>query len=177
MRKLALLLVVAVCCSLAGLFVAQAGEYPSTPYTGSTEFERMKQLVGAWEGTSDMAKEGEKVRVEYRLTAGGSALVETLFPGGAEEMVSVYHDRKGKLAMTHYCMLRNQPRMSLAKADAQAIELVFAREGNDIAPAKEKHMHGVRITFADNDHIIQKWTLFEKGKDNGGVTLKLTRVR
>src|SRR6266480_4580961 len=122
MRKLAPLLIAAVCFSLAGLFVAQAGEYQSTPYTGSAEFERVKQLVGAWEGTSDMGKEGEKVRVEYRLTAGGSALVETLFPGSAEEMVSVYHDRKGKLAMTHYCMLRNQPRMTLAKADAQTIE-------------------------------------------------------
>jgi hypothetical protein len=114
--------------------------------------------------------------VEYHLTAGGSALVETLFPGSPEEMVSVYQDQKGKLAMTHYCMLRNQPRMTLTKADAQTIELVFARKGNDIDPAKEKHMHALLITFTDNDHIVQKWTLFEKGKDKGGVTLKLARV-
>lgn len=177
MRKLAALLIAAACFSLAGLVLAHAGEYQSAQYIGSKEFERMKQLVGAWEGTSDMGKEGEKVRVEYRLTAGGSALVETLSPGSAEEMVSVYHDRKGKLAMTHYCMLRNQPRMTLAKADAQTIELVFARKGNDIDPAKEKHMHAVRITFTDNDHIVQKWTLFEKGKDKGWVTLKFARVR
>jgi hypothetical protein len=170
-------MIAAVCFSLAGLFVAHAGEYPSAPYTGSKEFERMKQLAGAWEGTSDMGKEGEKVRVEYRLTSGGSAVVETLSPGSAEEMVSVYHDRKGKLAMTHYCTLRNQPRMTLAKADAQTIELVFARKGNDIDPAKEKHMHAVRITFTDNDHIVQRWTLYDKGKDAGGVTMKLTRVR
>lgn len=176
MRKVTTLLCTAVGLFLSGLVVAHAGEYQSAPYTGSPEFERMKQLVGAWEGTSDMGKEGEKVRVEYRLTAGGSALVETLFPGSGEEMVSVYHDRKGKLDMTHYCMLRNQPRMTLAKADAQTIELVFARKGNDINPAKEKHMHGVRITFTDNDHIVQKWTMFDKRKDTGGVTLKLTRV-
>jgi hypothetical protein len=162
---------------LAGLVVAQAGEYQSAPYTGSAEFERMKQLVGVWEGTSDMGKPGEKVKVEYRLSSGGSALIETLSPGSGEEMVSVYTDPKGKLAMTHYCMLRNQPRMTLAKADAQAIELTFARKGNDINPAKEKHMHGVRITFTDNDHIVQKWTLYDKGKDAGGVTLQLTRVR
>ncbi len=177
MRKLASLLIVAVCFSLAGLFVAYAAEYQSAPYTGSAEFERMKQLVGVWEATSEMGKEGEKLRVEYRLTAGGSALVETLFPGSAEEMVSVYHDQKGKLAMTHYCMLRNQPHMTLGKADAQTIELVFARKGNDINPAKEKHMHAVRITFTDNDHITEKWTMFENGKDKGGVTFKLTRVR
>lgn len=176
MRRLAALLIAAACLSFAGLFIANAGEPPSAPYTGSTEFERMKQLVGAWEGTSDMGKKGEKVRVEYRLTAGGSALVETLSPGSAEEMVSIYHDRKGKLAMTHYCMLRNQPRMTLAKADGQTIEMVFARKGNDINPAKEKHMHAVRITFTDNDHIVQKWTHYDKGKAAGGVTFTLTRV-
>lgn len=176
MRKLALLLVVSICFSLGGPFAAHAGEPQAAPYTGSAEYERMKLLAGAWEGTSDMGKKGEKARVEYRLTAGGSALIETLFPGSAEEMVSVYHDRQGKLAMTHYCMLRNQPRMTLAKADTQTIELVFASKGNDIDPAKEKHMHAVAITFTDNDHIIQKWTLFENGKDKGGVTLSLTRV-
>jgi hypothetical protein len=177
MRKLTPLLIAAVCCSLAGLIVAHAGEHHPASTAGSAELERMKQLAGAWEGTSDMGKEGEKVRVEYRLTAGGSAVVETLFPGTAEEMVSVYHDRHGKLAMTHYCMLRNQPRMTLGKADAQTMELVFARKGNDIDPAKEKHMHAVHIAFTDNNHITQKWTMYENGKDKGGVTLKLTRVR
>ena len=176
MKIMALLVIAALCFSLTGHFVAFAGDNQSAPYSGSKELERMKQLVGAWEGTSDMGKEGEKVRVEYRLTAGGSALVETLFPGSPEEMVSVYHDRKGKLAMTHYCMLRNQPRMTLKKADGQTLELVFAKD-NDINPAKETHMHGVRITFEDNDHIVQKWTLFEKGKDKGGVTLKLARMK
>jgi hypothetical protein len=177
MKKITQVVVMAVCVTVFGLFPAHAGEHQTSPHVGSGEFERMKQLVGAWEGTSDMGKEGEKVRVEYRLTSGGSALVETLSPGSAEEMVSVYHDRKGKLAMTHYCTLRNQPRMALAKADAQSIELVFARKGNDIDPAREKHMHAVRITFTDNDHIVQRWTLYDKGKDAGGVTMKLTRVR
>jgi hypothetical protein len=169
-------MIAVVCFSLALPLFTHAGEHQTAPYTGSAEFERMKGLVGAWEGRSDMGKEGEKVRVEYRLTAGGSALVETLFPGGAEEMVSVYHDRKGKLAMTHYCMLHNQPRMTLSKADAHKIEMVFARRGNDIDPAREKHMHSVVITFTDKDHIIQKWTMYEKGKEKGGVTLTLTRM-
>ena len=136
----------------------------------------MKLLVGAWEGTSGMGKEGDKVRVEYRLTAGGSAIVETLFPGSPEEMVSVYHDRKGQLAMTHYCMLHNQPRMTLKKADAQTLELVFAKD-NDIDPAKETHMQALSITFEDNEHIVEKWTSFEKGKADRGVTFKLKRVR
>jgi hypothetical protein len=90
MKKLALLSIAAVTFTLAALWVAQAAKDQPAPYSSSKEFERMKLLVGQWEGTSDMGKEGEKVRVEYRLTAGGSALVETLFPGSGEEMASVY---------------------------------------------------------------------------------------
>jgi len=66
--------------------------------------------------------------------------------------------------------------MALAKFDAQSLELVFAPMGNDINPAVEKHMHAESLAFTDKDHIDQKWTLFGKGKDAGGVTLKLTRV-
>lgn len=177
MRRVISLLCTAACLFLAGPLVTHAGEHQSAPYKGSPEFERVKQLVGVWEGTSDMGKAGEKVRVEYRLTSGGSALVETLSAGNGEEMVSVYHDQKGKLAMTHYCTLRNQPHMTLAKSDAQSFELVFAKKGNDINPAKEKHMHAVSFTFTDNDQFVQKWTLFDKGKMAGEVAFKLTRVR
>jgi hypothetical protein len=67
--------------------------------------------------------------------------------------------------------------MTLAKADAQTIELVFAKKGSDIDPTKEKHMPAARITFTDNDHITQHWTLFENGTPKGGVTFTLTRVR
>ena len=176
MKKSARLMIAVVWFSFTGLFAAYAGEHQSGLYTYSMEFERLKQLVGAWEGTSYMGKEGEKVRVEYRLTAGNSALVETLFPGTPEEMVSIYHDRKGKLAMTHYCMLHNQPRMTLKKIDARTLDFVFAKD-NDINPAKETHMHALSIAFEDNDHIVQKWTTFEKGKAKGVVTFKLTRVR
>ena len=147
MRKLALLLVATICFSLGGPFAAHAGEPQSAPYTGSAEFERMKQLVGAWEGTSDMGKKGEKVRVEYRLTAGGSALIETLFPGSAEEMVSVYHDRQGKLAMTHYCMLRNQPRMTLAKSRC-------ADDRTGVRQERERHRSGEGETYACRGYYL-----------------------
>lgn len=176
MRRVATIVFAAIFFSFAGHFVADAGEHKAAPYGGSKEFERMKQLVGVWEGASDMGKQGEKVRVEYRLTAGGSALVETLFPGTPGEMISVYHDSKGKLAMTHYCSLHNQPRMTLRKADAKTIELGFAKH-NDINPARETHMHDLSITFTDKDHIVQKWTMFEKGKAAKVATFNLSRVR
>jgi hypothetical protein len=175
MKLRSLLLSTAPGLLLAGLVAAY--EHQSSPYAGSAQFERMKRLSGTWEGTSDMARPGEKVRVEYSLTAGDSAVIEKLFPGSRDEMVSVYTDRGGKLAMTHYCMLHNQPRMILTRADGKTLELTFAPTGNDINPEKEKHMHGVRISFTDSNHIVQKWVLYDNGKASGGVTLQLARVK
>ena len=149
-----------------GLSMAYAGEGSSTPYSGSKGFERMRELAGVWEGTSNMPKEGEKVRVEYRVSSGGSSIVETLFPGTPHEMVSVYFDNRGQLTMTHYCALRNQPRMKLQKEDAQNLNFMFAG-GTNIDPKKDAYMRSLTITFVDKDHMIEKWTLSADGKERG----------
>jgi len=176
MKRVAYMSFVFACLLLVGSSLAYAMEGGGTPYSGSKEYERMKQLVGVWEGTSNMGKERERVKVEYRLTAGGSAIVETLFPGTPEEMVSVYYDRKGKLSMTHYCMLQNQPSMKLQKASVDALDFTFAK-GNGINPKKDPHMHALTISFVDKDHIVQNWTLFEDGREKGVTKLNLSRVR
>jgi hypothetical protein len=176
MRKITYIYVVLACLLLAGSFVAYAGEGQGVPYSGSKEYERMRQLVGVWEGTSNMGKEGQPVKVDYRLTAGGSAIVETLFPGTREEMISVYYDRKGRLSMTHYCMLQNQPVMKLQNASADKLDFVFTR-GNGIDPKKDPHMHALTISFVDKDHIVQNWTFFEAGKQKEVTKLTLSRLR
>jgi len=175
MKRIAYILLVFACLLLVGSFVAYAGEGRGAPYSGSKEYERMKQLVGVWEGTSNMGKEGQRVRVEYRLTAGGSAIVETLFPGTSEEMISVYYDNKGKLSMTHYCMLQNRPFMKLQKAGPDTLDFVFSK-GGGIDPKKDAHMHALIISFVDKDHIVENWTYFEDGKEKGVTKLNLSRV-
>ena len=176
MKKSIYALVAGVYLLFVGLVMAYAGEHSHLPYSGSKEFERMKELAGVWEGTSNnMPKEGGKVRVEYRLSSGGSSVVETLFPGTAHEMVSVYYDNKGQLTMTHYCALRNQPRMKLQNADAQNLHFVFV-DGSNIDPMKDAYMHSLTISFVDKDHIIQKWTLFVDGKEKETSVFELSRV-
>jgi hypothetical protein len=175
MKRIAYISFVFACLVLVGAFVTYAGDWRGSPYPGSKEYERMRQLVGVWEGTSNMGKEGQRVKVEYRLTAGGSAIVETLFPGTPEEMISVYHDNQGKLSMTHYCMLQNQPNMRLLNASAGRLDFIFA-EGNGINPKKDSHMHALTISFVDQDHVIQNWTLFESGRETGVTRLDLSRV-
>ncbi len=160
---------------LIGLGVAFAEEHSLGPYSGSKEFERMKELTGVWEGTSNMPKEGERVKVEYRLSSGGSSIVETLFPGTPHEMVSVYFDNKGQLMMTHYCALRNQPAMKLQKADTKSLNFMFAG-GTNIDPKKDAYMRSLTITFVDNNHITEKWTLSKGGKEQETSIFELSRV-
>ncbi len=159
-----------------GLSLAYGAEGSLPPYSGSPGFERMKELAGVWEGTSNMGKEGEKGKVEYHLSSGGSSIVETLFPGTPHEMVSVYFDNKGQLTMTHYCALHNQPRMKLQKSDGQNLNFMFSG-GTNINPRKDAHMHSLTITFVDKNHIIERWTLFEAGKEKETSVFDLTRVK
>lgn len=100
----------------------------------------------------------------FKVTAGGSAVHETNFPGQPEEMVSVYHLDKGDLVMTHYCMLGNQPRMKAdPKAPANQIKWVFAG-GTNFDPAKDMHMHSAVLTFVDDDHITLDGEAWDGGK-------------
>ena len=175
MKKVVLLVTTVACLALLQSVFAGLGETQGSSYSGSKEFERIKNLAGIWEGTSNMGKEAQKVRVEYRSTAGGSAMVETLFPGTPEEMISVYYDREGRLVMTHYCMLQNQPHMRLDRSALDRLDFLFS-EGGNIDPAKDSHMHALTLSFPDKNRLIQKWTFFEDGKEKGVTVLTLTRI-
>jgi hypothetical protein len=80
---------------------------------GSAEFEKMKTLVGTWKGTTDIGQGPIEMTVTYRVLAAGSVVEERVFAGTPNEMVTMYFDRDGKLALTHYCMLGNRPAMVL----------------------------------------------------------------
>jgi len=143
-------------------------------HAGSEQLEKIKKLSGIWEGSESESDNEMNVTLEYKVTAGGSAVIETLFPGTPKEMISIYHDRKGKLFMTHYCMLKNRPVMEFKKEDGNRIDLIFSKK-SDVNPKKDPHMHALSIEFIDDNHITQKWTLFEKGKEKHVSIFKLTR--
>lgn len=156
--------------------IALADEmHPPLP-PSSQEFSRLKDLVGTWEGTDPHSKESQKLTVEYSLTSGGSALMEKLSVGTPQEMVSIYHDQGGKLMMTHYCMIGNQPRLELKKSSPQKLELSLAKQSGLDSPQK-LHMHALTITFQDKDHITQTWTSQENGKDKESTVINLSRVK
>jgi len=149
---------------------------PQTPLKGSAELERLKTLVGRWEGTTTMGNKPEKATVDYAITSNGSAVMETLGKGTSHEMVSIYHDRNGKLSMTHYCAMGNQPRLDLAKADASSLELVLGKD-TGIDPVKDSHMHSLTLATPDKDHLTHTWTHWENGKEKDRTTFTLTRAK
>lgn len=172
MRRLLMIILAVACTGSAALAEPQQG---SGTKTHSAEFEKLKTLVGRWDGTSAHDGKTEDVSVTYHLTSGNTAIVETLSPGTAHEMVSVYHDENGKLVMTHYCMLGNQPKLDVKRNAGSEIELGFAAD-NSIDP-KSDHMNGVRFTFIDADNIVQHWSGIHSGKPTPPVIFKLARAK
>src|SRR5712672_4697508 len=129
-----------------------AADQPAKPYQGTPEFERMKALVGTWKGNADMGQGPMDFTVEYRLVSGGSAIEERIFAGTPKEMVTMYHDRKGRLQLTHYCMLGNQPGMLLKSADAKTIKFDFDPKCG-LDEKSGMHMHALTISFDAADTI------------------------
>lgn len=178
MKKVFLLLLGFSILSLAAAHADEAKKEECVlppPYVGSAEFQKMKSLAGTWEGADPMSPDG-KMKVIYEVTSNGSAVVERMGPGTPSEMVSVYHDEKGKLAMTHYCAIGNQPRLALASSTPDTIKLDFAK-GNVINPKKEDHMHSVVMTFVGPDKLRQSWSGYKDGKPMEPMVVTLTRIK
>lgn len=143
--------------------------------TQPTALDRMKQLEGEWTGEGTHGTEKMPVTVTYHVTAAGSAVMETLFPGTPHEMVTMYTLDGGKLVLTHYCAMGNQPRMKL-RAGGSPDELVFEFAGGPgIDPGKDAHMHDALLRFTDAGHLHAEWTSWMKGKPGEKATFDLTR--
>lgn len=152
--------------------VAMAGDQAPEPKKGSAEFEKMKTLVGTWTGKTDMGQGPIDITIRYRLLAGGSVLEEKVFEGTPQEMVTMYYDQDGKLALTHYCMLGNRPSMTLKSADDKTIKFNFDKACG--INEKESHMHAMTITFDDANTITTSCKAIMDGKEvpDHSTTLK-----
>lgn len=155
---------------------ASADEGMHPPYTGSPAFEQMKQLAGKWELTMDMGKGPQTFNAEYKVTSGGSVVVETMMTGTPMEMINVYHDNsKKKLHMIHYCGSHNQPKMSLINVKEN--ELIFDLASDaDIDVSHQEHMHSVSLHFNGPDSLTQTWTNYENGQSKKTVEIAYKRV-
>jgi hypothetical protein len=153
----------------------QDGKLP-TPRTNAA-LEKMKKLAGTWMMADKDGKATDQVASIVKVTAGGSAVHETLFPGQPLEMISVYTVDGSDLYMTHYCVLGNQPRL---KADPKSPEnqIVFRFiGGGNLDVTKDKHMHDATLTIVDDDHLEVNGTGWENGGPAKDMCCGLKLVR
>jgi hypothetical protein len=142
----------------------------------SPEFERMKSLVGSWKGMVDMGQGPVEMVAQYRLLAGGSVLEERVFAGTPNEMITMFYDKDGKLALTHYCVFGNRPAMVMKSADSTTIRFDFDQTcGIDVK--KEPHMHSLTLTFDDADTITASCKALMDGKEMPEKPTTLRRVK
>lgn len=125
-------------------------------------FAQLKSLTGSWEGKDPT---GNSLRVSWRETAGGSALMSEILGTGPENMISMFHmDGPSRLLMTHYCGAGNQPRMQASVSpDGKTITFTFV-DGTNIAPGAG-HMQKMVLTMLDDNHHTEDWTFLDHGKE------------
>jgi hypothetical protein len=142
--------------------------------------EKIKKLAGTWVAADKDGRPTDQIVSILKVTAGGSAVQETLFPGQPHEMLSVYTADGPDLLLTHYCVLGNQPRMK-ANASSPANQLAFKfAGGTNLDPARDKHMHEATLTIVDDDHIEVRGVAWEGGgpaKEQCCEVMKLVRQK
>src|SRR5689334_19755011 len=98
------------------------------PAPTNAGLEKLKKLAGTWVVADSDGKPTDTVQSIIRVTSGGSAVHETIFPGQPHEMISVYTAEGSNVLLTHFCALGNQPRMK-AEASSPSNQLVFRFAG------------------------------------------------
>jgi hypothetical protein len=167
---------IVVLALLAGVTASVFAASPSAPATNATAaFEKLKGLVGSWQGESNMGK----TEITYELTAGGKVLLERMTDEAKHDtMLTTYYLDGDHLSLTHYCLLGNEPHMVARKIDLESGEIIFDFAGaGNLASRDAQHMHTATIRLLDADHFTGLWTMFENNKPKLTVTAQYTRVK
>lgn len=132
------------------------------------------RLVGDWQSAGPDGQ--ARLALRTHMVAAGTAVCETMFPGSPHEMVNMYHLDGDTLVMTHYCASGNQPRLEATHTDGNSVELTMRDITNRLSPA-EGYMGYLKITFVDDDHLIEEWKNYGGGKEQGTVKFEYTRIK
>ncbi len=142
----------------------------------SPAWEKMKSLVGRWEGTMSHGDMNMPVTVSYELVSDGTSLMERMnAPDNHQEMITMYYPDGSRIMMTHYCSEGNQPRMRADALNGDTVAFSFV-DVTGLASPQAEHMRRLVVKFQDADHFTQEWTHRKAGKDETGV-FKYTRKK
>lgn len=136
-------------------------------------FAPLRALEGRWEG-QDPA--GAAQVFEFKMSSGGSALREVMFPGSEHEMTNMYSLDGNTIVMTHDCAAGNQPHMRARGQQAGRYE--FESDGvSDLKQADEMYMGSMTLVLVDADHIEQHWKALRGDQVDHEMVFKLARVK
>lgn len=167
---------------LAVSFAADPAQETSFPLQKAAAEHPMhasiRSLVGRWETADDDNDGAPDFICEYRTTAGGSVVVETLFPGHEHEMVTLYHLDGDAIGVTHYCMMGNQPYMK-SVADSTPRRISFECAGGvNIDRAHGDYMGSLVLEIgADGKTLTHRWGHFAEGELAGEMVFEFKRVK
>jgi len=139
--------------------VAQTTAQPTQPAAQSDAqkaFEKMKTLVGSWQGTIM----GIPLNLTIRLASSGTAILHEGNrgvggrPGPPDHEITMFYLDGDRLLATHYCDAGNRPRFEgKLSPDGKTIEFSFLDVAGDIKGGLVKRM---AFTIVDADkHIIE----------------------
>jgi hypothetical protein len=172
-KSLVVLLLAA--CTLAPLAVrAQA---PPTAVAEPDVFQRLKSLQGEWVAVDENGKPTDQVVSVFRVTSGGHAIREVMFPGTANEMINMYYRDGDTVQMTHFCAAGNQPRMLLSFAGQPTILRLQFIDITNLASPGDEHMHEAVFTWVNNDRLKTEWRAFRNGRYAESSKFDLQRRR
>lgn len=163
--------------SALAVTVALAGDDKkehSTPAKANPVFDQLKGLAGTWTGTT--GEEKNPVTVTYKVTSGGSAVIETLFADTPHEMVTVYYMDGDDVVLTHYCSAQNQPHLKLAKSNGKTAEFEFVSVSN-LKSDKDFYMRSAKMEFVDADTLKSEWNGYADGKPAHIAKIDLKRKK
>lgn len=154
------------------LFAARS----ETPRVEPT-LETILELAGDWLRVDENGEATEEVVSSFRVTAGGNAVLETLFPGTEKEMITIYTRDGEDLVLTHYCVMGNAPSYK-ARAGESKDELVYECVGGaNLKSEDDAHMHEGRLVRHDENRLSTRWLMQEKGETTYKAEFELVRAK
>jgi hypothetical protein len=163
------LLTMALLTACAG--TGRPAETPAGP-----GLEVIQELEGTWVRCDESGSPTEVVTNVFRITAGGSAVSEVVFPGAPEEMLTVYVAGKDGLELTHYCAARNAPRMVLDPTSTLDDLRFTCTGGVGLENHSTGHMHTGRLVRLGPNRMRTEWAYHENGEITFTGVFDIARV-
>ncbi|MGQ0628063.1 MAG: hypothetical protein ACT4PL_08190 [Phycisphaerales bacterium] len=137
--------------------------------------DHVRRLEGKWK--TEAVGETPEQQMKVIRAAGGSAMMEHLFPDKDNDSVGLYTAVNGEIVLTHFSYLDSVPRLR-AKTGGEGWkpgELNFVLEGGLRVPEGGRYLKSLRIEFVDDDTVKYHVQFVDNGKDFEPGTLVFRR--